>query len=122
LDWYATCRVPVQHTSEELKTLGYVADYRWDEWRIFYIPGPVWRGEQLRRESGKARKRPEPIKAVKRDDIATRQIESCDPLLPALAAFASGLPVGEKRIKTLGLTVEQATTLCEEKQLPICNR
>ena len=119
--WRAKQQLESAH--EELKELGYISEYCWDGWRIIYCPGPIWKGEQLRRKSGKVRRRTiKPIESVKRDGIAIHQSEPCDPLIPALAAFASGLPVGEKRIKALGLTIEQATALCQEKQLPICNR
>lgn len=119
--WRAKQQLEPAH--EELKELGYISDYRWDGWRVLYRPGPVWKGEQLRRKSGNARRRlPKPVAPAKRDDPATRQVEPHDPLIPALAAFASGLSVGEERIKALGLTVEQATALCQEKQLPLRNR
>jgi len=108
---------------EELKDLGYIADYRWDGWRILYCPGPVWKGEQLRRKSGNARRRPvKTIQSAMPDDHSTRRVEPHDPLIPALAAFASGLPVGDERIKALGLTAEQAKALCQEKQLPLRNQ
>lgn len=109
---------------EELKELGYIADYRWDGWRILYRPGAVWKGEQMRRKSGNTRRRvTKPNESAKRhDQSAQSSSEPHDPLIPALAAFASGLPVGEERIKTLGLTVEQAKTLCLEKNITLHNR
>lgn len=45
----------LQGAHDELKELGYIADYRWDGWRVIYTPGPVWKAEQLRRKSGRAR-------------------------------------------------------------------
>lgn len=106
---------------EELKELGYISDYRWDGWRIIYRPGAIWKGEQLRRKSGKARRgASKSLSANMRPDnkiIVPR--EPHDPLVPALAAFASGLPVGDDRIKALGLTAEQATALCREKNIII---
>ena len=39
-----------------------------------------------------------------------------NPLNPALAAFAGGLPFGVERIKALGLSVEEAKKLCVERQ------
>jgi hypothetical protein len=48
--------------------------------------------------------------------------EPHDPLIPALAAFASGLALGEERIKAMGLSVEQAITLCKEKNILLQNR
>ncbi len=108
---------------EELKTLGYIANYRWDGWRILYRPGPVWQGEQMRRQSGSARRRQtKTIAAPKNDDVSNRLVESHDPLLPALAAFASGLLVGEERIRALGLSVDQAKALCQEKNLLLRNQ
>lgn len=119
--WRAKQQLEPAH--EELQELGYISDCRWDGWRVLYRPGPVWKGEQLRRKSGNARRRaPKAIQPAKRDDLAARPAEPHDPLIPALAAFASGLPVGEERIKALGLTVEQATALCKEKQLPLRNQ
>lgn len=110
----------LQDAHEELIELGYVANYRWDGWRILYRPGIIWKGEQMRRKSGKARHAPsklrQPVKLEK------TPLEPADPLVPALAAFASGLPVGENRIKALGLTAEQATALCIAKNLPLRNR
>lgn len=107
---------------EELKELGYIADYRWDGWRILYRPGPVWKGEQLRRKSGNSRRRaPKLSESLTRHDF-TSPSEPHDPLIPALAAFASGLPIGEERIKAMGLTVEQAKALCREKNLPLRNQ
>ncbi len=116
--WRAKQQLEPAH--EELKELGYISDYRWDGWRILYRPGAVWQGEQMRRKSGKARRRaPNAITPGKRDDLATRPAEPHDPLIPALAAFASGLPVGEERIKKLGLTTEQAIALCRERKIPL---
>jgi hypothetical protein len=106
---------------EELKTLGYISDYRWDGWRVLYRPGPVWQGEQMRRKSGRARRKT--TKTIEIPQVfSNRQVEPHDPLIPALAAFASGLPVGEERIKALGLSVEQAKALCQEKNLPLRNQ
>lgn len=113
-------KAQLKDAHEELKDFGYISDYRWDGWRIIYRPGHVWKGEQLRRSSGKARHAPS--KSNKRSQSAKllpAQVEPHDPLVPALAAFASGLPVGEDRIKALGLTPEQATALCLEKNLPL---
>jgi hypothetical protein len=109
----------LQDAHEELKELGYIADYRWDGWRVLYRPGPVWKGEQLRRKSGKAR-RPEPPRKNEFVSIPITR-ESHDPMIPALVAFASGLPVGDERIKALGLTTEQAKALCHEKNIPLRN-
>lgn len=118
--WRAKQQLEPAH--EELKALGYISDYRWDDWRVLYRPGPVWKGEQLRRRSGHVRRQraAKPIES-NRIDLTTRQVEPHDPLLPALAAFAGGLPVGEERIKALGLTVEQAKALCHEKNLSLRN-
>lgn len=107
----------LRDANEELKTLGYISDYRWDEWRIIYHPGPVWKGEQMRRQSGSKRRTVKPAGLLKHSD----EIEPHDPLIPALAAFASGLPLGEERIKSLGLTIDQARVLCEEKKIPLNN-
>ena len=113
-------KAQLKDAHEELKQLGYISDYHWDGWRIVYRPGPIWKGEQLRRKSGKSCQRAaKPAELVKSEKVT---MEPSDPLIPALAAFASGLSVGEERIKALGLTVEQARVLCKEKQLPLHNR
>lgn len=106
----------LKEAHEELQKLGYISDFRWDGWRIVYRPGIVWKGEQLRRRSGKARKKES---KPKQPLINTKSTEPHDPLIPALAAFAGGLPVGESRIKALGLTVDEAKQLCIEKLIPI---
>ncbi len=112
----------LKEAHEELKDAGYISDYRWDGWRIAYRPGPVWKGEQLRRKSGKARRRAaKPTPPSSCDALCSRPMEPHDPLLPALAAFAGGLSIGEERIKALGLTAEQAKALCEERRLPLRN-
>lgn len=119
--WRAKKQLEPAH--EELKELGYISDYRWDGWRVLYRPGLVWKGEQLRRESGKAcRQITMSTESLKRDDVAAQHSELHDPLIPALAAFASGLPVGEERIKVLGLTTDQAKALCMEKHIPLHNQ
>jgi len=105
---------------EELKQTGYIADYQWDGWRIIYRPGEVWKGEQLRRQSGKA-KHPnaDPVQLQLFRDSTIPSTEPRDPLIGALVAFAANLTIGEDRIKALGLTHEQAVTLCEQKNIPI---
>jgi hypothetical protein len=100
---------------EELKQLGYISSYSWDGWRITYRPGFVWKGEQLRRESGKSKHRKTEKQLMLDLKLVAREPQ--DPLIPALAAFASGLPVGKDRIKALGLTCEQAKALCTEKNI-----
>lgn len=113
----------LQDAHQELKKLGYIADFRWDGWRIIYRPGAAWKGEQLRRKSGNARRKARAvIESAKTNDHGTSQIEPHDPLIPTLVAFASGLPVGDERMKALGLTIEQATALCREKNIPLRNR
>lgn len=108
---------------QELKKLGYISEYEWDNWRVLYRPGPVWKGEQLRRQSGKARRTKSKFTPGQVTlDLKPINVEPHDPLVPALAAFASGLPVGEERIKALGLTTEQARDLCLERNLPLRNR
>lgn len=110
----------LQDAHEELKALGYISEFRWNGWRVIYRPGLIWQGEQLRRKSGKARHRPSnAIKLLKPSELAVMAREPYDPLIPALAAFAGGLPVGEERIKALGLTAEQAYKLCLEKGILI---
>jgi hypothetical protein len=108
---------------EELKELGYIADYSWDGWRVTYRPGAIWKGEQLRRESGKARMASrKPLQSRKLDEARSgTHNEPHDPMIPALAAFASGLTVGEDRIRAIGLTIEQARTLCAQKNIPLRN-
>jgi len=117
--WRAKQQLESAH--EELKELGYISNYCWEEWRIIYCPGPVWKGEQMRRQSGNSNRKqpakPIPIESLKKHD--DHQIEPHDPLIPALAAFASGLSLGEERIKALGLTIDQAKALCREKQIPL---
>lgn len=108
----------LKEAHEELLKLGYISDFRWDGWRIVYRPGHVWKGEQLRRRSGKARKK---VSKPKQLSITATSTEPHDPLIPALAAFAGGLPVGEARIKALGLSVDQAKQLCIEKLIPLRN-
>jgi hypothetical protein len=115
--WRAKQQLEPAH--EELKSLGYIDEYRWDGWRVIYRPGPVWKGEQLRRQSGSTKHSP-----VRKGRSTTRNqgaspavVEPYDPLIPVLSAFASGLPIGEQRIKELGLTPEQARMLCEDRHL-----
>lgn len=110
----------LQDAHDELKELGYISDYRWDGWRVLYRPGLVWKGEQLRRRSGKAKRTSR--QPVQLPITFPQPLEPHDPLLPALTAFASGLPIGEERIKRLGLTTEMAKSLCLEKQIPLCSR
>jgi hypothetical protein len=110
----------LQEAHEELKELGYIADYCWDDWRIIYRPGIIWEGEQLRRKSGKSLSYSKLSKQTKAENAAPI-VEPHDPLIPALAVFASGLPIGEERIKAIGLTTEQARTLCIEKNIPLYN-
>ena len=43
----------LQEAHEELKATDYIGDYRWDGWRVIYRPGAAWKGEQMRRQSGK---------------------------------------------------------------------
>ncbi len=100
---------------EELKKLGYIRDYRWDGWRVLYSPGHVWKGEQLRRRSGKAKRANR--KPVQLPITLPPPQEEHDPLIPALTAFASGLAIGEERIKQLGLTSDAAKALCREKNI-----
>lgn len=100
---------------EELKELGYISDYRWDGWRVIYRPGLVWKGEQLRRRSGKAKRTSR--KPVQVPISFSQAVEPHDPLIPALTAFASGLAIGEERIKQFGLTKENAKALCKEKNI-----
>lgn len=106
---------------EELKQLGYISDYQWDGWRVLYRPGHVWRGEQLRRASGKTRylKNKTNKPTIQKDMPLPTEIS--DPILPALTAFASGLPELQERIKKFGLTREQAEILCIERSIPVRN-
>lgn len=116
--WRAKQQLKDAH--DELKELGYISSIRWDGWRIIYRPGVIWQGEQMRRNSGKARhKATKSLKNAKPTVIATIPREPHDVLIPALAAFASGLSVGEERIKALGLTPDQAMALCLEKGILI---
>lgn len=114
----------LQDAHEELKNLGYISDFRWDGWRVLYRPGVMWQGEQMRRKSGKARhKATKAIKTIKPVDVAPPvPREPHDVLIPALAAFAGGLSLGEERIKALGLTSEQAIALCLEKGIQISQK
>lgn len=108
--WRAKQQLDPAHS--DLLALGYISSFQWDGWRVIYRPGIVWQGEQLRRKSGKKRS-----KLVSKHKVEAPQEarEPIDPLIPALAAFASGLALGEQRIKALGLTVEEARELCKEK-------
>jgi hypothetical protein len=110
----------LQDAHEELRRLGYIANFRWDGWRVIYTPGPIWQGEQLRRRSGKAKRSTK--KSIQLPMSFPQPPEPHDPLIPALAAFASGLALGEERIKALGLSVEQASALCREKNIHLHNR
>lgn len=112
----------LQDAQEELKRLGYIANFRWDGWRVIYSPGPVWKGEQMRRESGKRRSGSKSRSLINNNDKTPTPMEPHDPLIPALAAFASGLALGEERIKALGLTVDEAIALCKEKNMLLHNR
>jgi hypothetical protein len=119
--WRAKQQLESAH--EELKELGYISDYRWDGWRVLYSPGPVWKGEQLRRGRGNVyRQLSMPLESLKHNNLIAQTSEPHDPLIPALVAFASGLSVGEERIKVLGLTTEQAQALCAEKSIPLRNQ
>jgi len=113
--WRAKQQLSDAH--EELKKMNYITDYRWDGWRVIYSPGPVWKGEQLRRNSGKVNHSNQ--RALRRSAPVSDQREPHDPMITALTAFASGLPIGSERIKALGLTVEQAKNLCKEKNLTL---
>jgi len=117
--WRAKQQLEPAH--EELLELGYIAEYHWDGWRVVYRPGPVWKGEQLRRKSGKARySTKHKIKqSQKKSSLTTARSESVDPLMPVLSAFASGLSIGEQRIKALGITPEEARAMCQERNLEI---
>jgi hypothetical protein len=110
---------------EELKRAGYIADYLWDGWRIVYRPGRVWKGEQLRRHSGKLRRRDKrsSLKGnAMKGEPQSVVVEERDPLITTLVAFAANLPVAEDRLKALGLTAEQATEMCKAKQIVIRDR
>jgi hypothetical protein len=110
-------KTQLKEAHEELKQLGYISKYQWDDWRITYWPGDAWKGEQMRRQSGSTRRsRGNGAKQLTLD-LQPTKVESHDPLLPALAAFAGGLPVGQERIKALGLSEEQAKALCLEKNI-----
>jgi hypothetical protein len=102
---------------EELKQFGYISSYSWDGWRVTYCPGHVWKGEQMRRESGKSKHRQSEKQLLLDFTLVAREPQ--DPMLPALAAFASGLTVGQDRIKAMGLTSEQATALCVKKNIQL---
>lgn len=98
---------------EELKSLGYISSYEWEGWRILYRPGPVWKGEQLRRKTGKSRAKQRGSRILQKQKHD--QPEPIDPLMPALAAFVSGLPSGAERIAALGLTEDQARKLWSDR-------
>lgn len=108
----------LKHAHQELKKLGYINDYQWTDRRITYTPGEAWQGEQLRRQSGKSRHNAQPKQLMLTLDQPITK-EPTDPLIPALAAFASGLPIGQDRIRALGLSTEQAEALCREKSIAI---
>ncbi len=111
--WRAKQQLSEAH--EELKDLGYISDYRWDGWRVLYRPGLLWKGEQLRRRSGKAKRANRKLSQL---PITLPPLqEPHDPLIPALTAFASGLAIGEERIKQLGLSTEAAKALCKERNI-----
>lgn len=109
--WRAKQQLDPAH--KELLELGYISLVEWDGWRVIYRPGVCWRGEQLRRKTGKKRIKPHRVSDSKLTPVP--ESEPVDPLIPALAAFAGGLAVGEQRIKALGLTVEEARELCKQK-------
>jgi hypothetical protein len=110
--WRAKQQLDPAH--KELLELGYISFFEWDGWRVIYRPGVRWKGEQLRRKTGKKRSKAQPS-VTGCSTVVAPVVEPVDPLIPALAAFAGGLAVGEQRIKALGLTVEQARELCKEK-------
>jgi hypothetical protein len=111
----------LKEAHEELKTAGYISQYEWDGWRIIYRPGHVWKGEQLRRRSGKQRhkRKPSMARGFTEKRQATPVIEDKDPLIATLAAFAANLPVAQERLKSLGLSPEQAIALCNEKNIAV---
>jgi hypothetical protein len=109
----------LKEAQEELKQLGYISDYRWDGWRIVYRPGHVWKGEQLRRASGKSRHSKKKQIHQNTQENPPVSFEVKDPLMPALTAFASGLPELQQSIKKHGLTTEQAEALCIERNIQI---
>ncbi|MBZ0185327.1 MAG: hypothetical protein K8F91_03670 [Candidatus Obscuribacterales bacterium] len=111
--WRAKQQLQVAH--QELKRLGYISDFKWDSWRIIYRPGPVWKGEQLRRKNGKSRSRKYSNPAIQ----AVQPVDDVDPLFPGLALFASGLSIGEERIKSLGLSKDEAIQLCKDRNIPL---
>ena len=107
----------LEHAHEELKATEYLASYDWDGWRVIYRPGNAWKGEQLRRRTGKAKHAGRESSAAAMSLLTNEPNMEHDPLIPALVAFASGLSVGEERIRALGLTAEEATALCEERNI-----
>ncbi len=113
--WRAKAQLKEAH--EELKSAGYIAHYQWDGWRIIYRPGEVWKGEQLRRQSGKQRRSKTSPSVVRSQNEPV--IEPHDPLVPVLSAFANGLSFAEVRLTELGITTDQAIRLCTEKNIPI---
>jgi len=110
----------LEQANTELKDLGYITDYLWDGWRIIYRPGPVWKGEQLRRKSGKSK--PGKQSLSRQSPAPEDSGEAVEPLYRALLLFASGLPMGQQRIRDHGLTEEDAIQLCKEKSIPIQNK
>jgi hypothetical protein len=81
--WRAKQQLEAAH--EELKQLGYIADYHWDGWRVLYRPGPVWKGEQLRRTSGNVRHGATRHAASNHriQVVQSAETEPHDPLMPA---------------------------------------
>jgi len=113
----------LKEAHEELKHAGYIFEYCWDGWRIMYRPGHVWKGEQLRRQSGKKRrKHSQEAHSVNNTEAASAPKEVHDPLIATLVAFAANLPVAQERLKSLGLSDQQAIALCLENNIPMRDR
>ncbi len=108
--WRAKDQLKEAH--EELRSLDYLSDYRWEGWTIVYFAGEAFHKDQERRSNA-------------RDNIAEEQTsvkapikmasDSYDPLLPVLNLFAAGNPMAERGLKERGLTPAQAEALCLEK-------
>jgi len=115
-DRKSRAKAQLQPANEQLKALGYISDYRWEDWTILYFPGEAFSADQERR-------------ALARDNIIPDKVTAKYPtkdnptghdrLLPALNLFAQGNWMAPTKLAELGLTPAQAEALCLEKGIAL---
>lgn len=101
----------LQEAHEELKATSYIADYQWDRWRIIYRPGEAWKGEQLRRKSGKKNPRKptrDNVEALVIDHQISPEEQKASVLARQAARILAGCKPDEDALVTHGLTVDDA--------------